>query len=162
MKIELRNKNINLIFGLILLILGIGLIHHSITDFFKYNFTTALFIIMRMNSSIIAEFIFGILLLFSGILIFLNNKNWLTLIKILAISIIVNLVFSLWLTLSIFNWELLAEISIRVVIGFVIYKLTEYLIRMNLSKWNLKAEKWNSIVGIIIGLFPYLFRNIFF
>ena len=164
MKTELQKKNINWIFGLIFLIFGIGLIYHSITDFFTYNFTTVLFIIMRSNSSIIAEFVFGILLLFSGILIFLNNRIWLTLIKILAIGIIANLVFALSLRITnyIFNWELLAELSIRIIIGFGIYKLTEHLTRINKSEWNLKAEKWNFIIGIVIGLFPFLFRQIWF
>ena len=164
LKTELQRKNSNLIFGLIFLIFGIGLIYHSITDFFKYNFTTVLFIVMRSNSSIIAEFIFGILTGFSGILIFLNNKKWLTLIKILAIGIIVNLVFALSLRITdyIFNWELLAELLIRILIGFGIYKLTEYLTRINQTEWNLKAEKLNFIIGIAIGLFPFLFRQIWF
>ncbi|GAA3787980.1 hypothetical protein GCM10022271_20760 [Corallibacter vietnamensis] len=119
---------------------------------------------MRSNSSIIAEFIFGILTSFSGILIFLNNKKWLTLIKILAIGIITNLVFALSLRISdyIFNWELLAELSVRLIIGFGTYKLTEYLNRINQSEWNLKAEKLNFIIGIVIGLFPFLFRQIWF
>lgn len=119
---------------------------------------------MRSNSSIIAEFIFGILTTFSGILIFLNNKKWLTLIKILAIGIIANLIFalSLRITYYIFNWELLAELSVRTLVGLGIYKLTEYLTRVNQTEWNLKAEKMNFIIGIVIGLFPFLFRNIFF
>ncbi len=119
---------------------------------------------MRSNSSIIAEFIFGILTMFSGILIFLNNKKWLTLIKILAIGIIANLVFALSLRITeyIFNWELLAELAIRIIIGFGIYKLTKYLTRINQSEWNLREEKLNFVIGIVIGLFPYLFRNIFF
>ncbi|WP_242206690.1 hypothetical protein [Aestuariivivens insulae] len=164
MKTELQKNNINWIFGLIFLIFGIGLIYHSLTDFFKYNFTTVLFIVMRSNSSIIAEFIFGILTMFSGILIFLNNKKWLTLIKILAIGIIANLVFALSLRITeyIFNWELLAELAIRIIIGFGIYKLTKYLTRINQSEWNLREEKLNFVIGIVIGLFPYLFRNIFF
>ncbi len=164
MKTELRKKNINWIYGLIFLIFGIGLIYHSLTDFFRYNFTTALFVFMRSNSSIIAEFIFGVLLLFSGILIFVNNKNWLTLMKILTLGIITNLAFALSLRITdyIFNWELLAELSIRILIGFGIYKLTEYLTRINQSEWNLKAEKLNFIIGIVIGLFPFLFRQIWF
>tara|TARA_R110000850_G_scaffold187656_1_gene313433 strand:+ start:233 stop:592 length:360 start_codon:yes stop_codon:yes gene_type:complete len=119
---------------------------------------------MRSNSSIIAEFIFGILLSVSGILIFINNKKWLTLIKILTIGIIANLVFafSLRVTDYIFDWELLAELSIRIIIGFGIYKLTMYLTRINQSEWNLKSEKWNFIIGIVIGLFPFLFRQIWF
>ncbi|MFD0991701.1 hypothetical protein [Tenacibaculum geojense] len=164
MKTELQKNNNNWIFGLIFIIFGIGLIYHSLTDFFKYNFTTVLFVIMRSNSSIIAEFIFGILTAFSGILIFLNNKKWLTLIKILAIGIIANLIFALSLRITdyIFNWELLAELSVRTLIGLGIYKLTEYLTRVNQTEWNLKAEKMNFIIGIVIGLFPFLFRNIFF
>jgi hypothetical protein len=164
MKTELRKNNINWIFGLIFLIFGIGLIYHSITAFFTYNFTTLLFVFMRQNSSIIAEFIFGILLATSGILIFINNKNWLNLIKMLTIGIITNLVFALSLRITgyIFNWNLLAELSIHIIIGFGIYKLTEYLNRVNQSEWNLKKQKRNFIIGIIIGLFPFLFRNIFF
>jgi len=119
---------------------------------------------MRSNSSIIAEFIFGILLSFSGILIFINNRNWLTLMKTLTIGIIANLVFafSLRVTDYIFNWELLAELSIRIIIGYGIYKMTIYLTRINKSEWNLKAEKWNFIIGIVLGLFPFLFRQIWF
>ena len=164
MKTELRKNNINWIYGLIFLIFGVGLIYHSLTDFFKYNFTTVLFVIMRSNSSIIAEFIFGILLSVSGILIFINNKKWLTLIKILTIGIIANLVFafSLRVTDYIFDWKLLAELSIRIIIGLGIYKLTMYLTRINQSEWNLKSEKWNFIIGIVIGLFPFLLRQIWF
>ena len=119
---------------------------------------------MRSNSSIIAEFIFGNLTTFSGILIFLNNKKWLTLIKILAIGIITNLVFALSLRITdyTFSWELLAELAFRIIIGFGIYKLTEYLTRINQSEWNIKVEKLNFIIGITIGLFPFLFRQVWF
>jgi hypothetical protein len=119
---------------------------------------------MRQNSSIISEFIFGILLATSGLLIFINNKNWLNLIKILTIGIITKLVLALSLRITgyIFNWNLLAELSIHIIIGFGIYKLTEYLTRINQSEWKLKAEKLNFIIGIAIGLFPFLFRQIWF
>lgn len=164
LKTELQKNNINWIFGLIFLIFGSGLVYHSLIDFYTYNFTTVLFIVMRSNSSIIAEFIFGALLATTGILIFINSKNWLNLIKVLAIGMITNVVFALALNITdyIFNWELLAELLVRIVIGFGIYKLTEYLTRINQSEWNFKTEKLKFIIGIVIGLFPFVFRNIFF
>ncbi len=143
---------------------GIGLIIHSLTDFFTYNFTTTLFIIMRSNSSIIAEFIFGTLLCISGIQIFVDNKNWLNSIKALTIGILVNLVFSFSLSAFTyaFGWWLAIEIVFRALIGFGIYKLTVYLIRTNESEWNIKGDKLSLIIGIVIGLFPFLFRNMWF
>ena len=119
---------------------------------------------MRSNSSIIAEFIFGILFAYSGIQIFRKNKNWLNVLKILIIGIIINIVFALFIKIWTyeFDLDLLGRIALGITFSFGIYKLTEYLTRINSTKWNLKTEKLNFIIGIVIGLFPFLFRNIFF
>ncbi len=159
---ESKKNKINRIFGLIFTIIGIIFIYDSSTDFFKYNFTSVLFVFMRSNSSIIAEFIFGILLIYSGIQLLRKNKKWLNILRILTIGILVNILFDLslrTLTRS-FDLDLIGRIIIGTIFGFGIYKLTEYLIRMNNSEWNFKTQKLSFIIGI--GLFPFLFRNVFF
>lgn len=119
---------------------------------------------MRSNSSIIAEFIFGILLTYSGIQLLRKNKSWLNVLKILTIGIIANIIFALSLRILSreFDLELITRIIIGISIGFGIYILTEYLTRINKSELNFKTQKLNLIIGISIGLFPFLFRNIFF
>ena len=165
LKTELKKNKINSIFGNIFLILGIALIYHSWIDFFENNFTSVLFILFRRgNSSIIAEFIFGILLTISGFQILRENKSWLNLVKILAIGVIINIVF--YLTLSITSSKIDKVLIIIVITGiffsYGIYKLTKYLIGINDSEWNIKTERTNLIIGFIIGLFPYLFLNVFY
>ncbi len=161
---QTEKDNVNWIFGLIFLILGIGLLIHSTTDFFKYNFTHVLFVFMRSNSSIIAEFIFGAILCLSGLQIFTGNKNWLNSIKILTLGVIVNLAFSFSLRAFefTFDWQLILNLLIRILIGFGIFKLAKYLMGKNKSEWNIKMEKTNLFFGILIGLFPFIFRHIWF
>jgi hypothetical protein len=72
-------------------VLGSILIIDSLNDFYRYNFSNLLFVFMRSNSSIIAEFIFGTLLSLSGFQILKNNKSWLNLIKTLTVGVIINI-----------------------------------------------------------------------
>ena len=164
LKTQLHLNNINWIFGLIFLTFGTSLIIHSISDFFKYNFTSVLFVIMRSNSSIISEFIFGVLLFISGTQIFSNKKSWLRTIKILTLVVIINLTFgsSLKFFGNLFDWLFLLEMLVTVAICFGVYRLTNYLIRVNNSQWNIKREKANLIFSTILAFFPFLFRNVFF
>ena len=119
---------------------------------------------MRSNSSIIAEFIFGILFTYSGIQLLRKSRGWLNVLKTLTIGIIVNIVFALFMRVLAyeFDLDLLGRIALGITFSFGIYKLTEYLTRINQSEWNFKSLKLNLIIGILIGLFPFLFRNIYF
>ncbi len=160
----MQKNKINQNFGFLFLILGITLIINSLNNFFTYNFTTVLFVFMRSNSSIIAEFIFGIVLSWSGILILSKNRFWLKLIKILAIAIVVNTVFNLLLMILPlkFNSSLIFKITIGILICFGTIRLTKYLCKINDSTWSLKNQKMNCFIGISVGLFPFLFQNVFF
>ena len=117
---------------------------------------------MRSNSSIISEFIFGILLTYSGIQLLRRNEIWLNILRILTIGILANILFALSMRILSreFDLELLGRIILGIIFGFGIYKLTEYLIRINNSEWNFKTQKLSFIIGIGIGLFPFLFQNL--
>jgi hypothetical protein len=119
---------------------------------------------MRPNSSTIGEFVFGVLLCICGIQIFSNRIGWLNTIKILTIGIISNLAlsFSFRAFEYSFEWILLADMLIRGLIGITIFKLTSYLTQKNDSEWNIKKEKLNLTIGIVVGTFPLFFRQIFF
>ena len=164
MKIESKKYRINQTFGNLFLIVGIFLVYDSCTAFFEYNFPQRLFKLSRNNSSIIAEFIFGVLLSGSGILMLTESKIWLNIMKPLAIGIIVNIAFALILIIiqSEFDSHLIIGILVGISFSYGIYKLAKYLIDINDSEWNIKAEKINLIIGILIGVFPYLFLNVYF
>ncbi len=135
------------------------LIVHSISDFYKYNFTDVLFLIMRPNSNIISEFIFGSILCFSGLQILIKSKNWLNSLKIVTLGIITYLTSSLTLRLFRTNFDLNSIIysAVLILIALGVYKMTSYMIDKNELVWNIKKEPNNLIVGIISGLFPFLF-----
>jgi len=164
LKIKTNKNKINWAIGLTFLIIGIGLTYDGVADFLKYNFTTVLFVFMRSNSSIIAEFTFGFLLTYSGIQLLIKNKSKLNIIKVLMIGVISNMLLALSLRalLNGFDLELLGRIVLSILFGFGIYKLTQYLIWINHLDRDLKKQKVIFLIGIIIGLFPFLFRNIYF
>ena len=119
---------------------------------------------MRSNSSIIAEFIFGILLAYSGILILRKNNNWFNILITLTIGIIVHIIFTLFLRVSSqeFDLDLIGRTILGITFSFGIYKLTEYLMQINKLELYMTTQKLNLIIGFLIGLFPFLFRNVFF
>ncbi|MBC8753838.1 hypothetical protein H2O64_04100 [Kordia sp. YSTF-M3] len=152
-------------FGILFLIFGITLICHSISDFSMYNYSDGvLFLFMRSNSSIVAEFIFGFLLFLSGILIFTKSKIWLNILKILTIAVTLNILFFIILKIikSTFQLDLIILVAVPLLISFGLYKLTEYLVRVNNASWNFKTEKINLIMAFVVGLLPFLFSHIFF
>ena len=84
--------------------------------------------------------------------------------KILTLSLIFNLTFSFCIEYfrPIFHWIIILDLLVRILIGYGIYKLTNYLILKNHTEWKIKEEKITLILGILIGLFPFIFRNIYF
>lgn len=164
MKNETQINKINRIFGLIFVILGFVFIYDSLIDFFKYNFTTVLFAFMRSNSSLIAEFTFGVLFAYSGIQLLRKNKIWINTLKTLAIGILINISFALSIRILTYEFdiELLGRIALGTTFSLGIYTLTKYLTRINNFEKSFKSQKLNLIIGILIGLFPFLFQNIYF
>lgn len=165
MQEESKTNIVNQIFGNIFILLGIFLIHDPYNDFFTYNFRPhVLFVFMRPNTSIIAEFLFGVEFLLLGFFMLTKTKAWIKIIKILVVNIITYTITGfLWrIMFWVFDLDFLFRKILSALFCILIYKLTSYFLYINGYKWQLKSDKTSLITGFILGFFPYLFWNVFF